>query len=104
MFLLKVKKCPFMSKVKWNDIKSRLTGFSALGIGLEWLPPVSEREVAEQVVTFLENEGLLYVPLNWEYPNECFQSADKIRDTLTQILVVPRSSKVFANGSAIRMA
>lgn len=98
-----------MKKLKWNDISSRISslGFSIpiFGVSLQWTPSPSERNFAKRTITFLENEGLLYIAFEFERPEDCYNSADKIRDGLTtRMEEIERETEVFKNADEIRKA
>lgn len=66
---------------------------------------VPEERVAEGIITFLENKGLLYVALDYEHPHACYKSASAIRDALTELMLrVSRQSDVYRFGDQLRMA
>jgi hypothetical protein len=80
-----------MAKIAWQHILTRLNGLGistpVFGVSVNWIPPKSEKEFAEKTIIYLENEGLLYVSFDYEHPKDCHQSADKIRDGLTTLLM-----------------
>lgn len=66
-------------RLSFNEISSRFNGISAFGFGASWTPEPNECKVVEDLVTFLENEGLLYAGHEWEHPQDCYESADRVR-------------------------
>lgn len=72
--------------MKFQEIASRLTGFSTPVFGVQWNPPESQRAVARRVIAFLEDRRVLFVPSEMEVPGHCVQSILRIREFLTQEL------------------
>lgn len=72
--------------MKFQEIISRLTGFSTPIFGVQWNPPESQRTVARRVIAFLEDRRVLFVPSEMESPEHCMQSILRIRELLTQEL------------------
>jgi Family of unknown function (DUF6650) len=72
--------------VRFDEIKSRITGLSCPIFGVSWTPPEPERKVARRVVTFLEDRRVLYVPSEVEIPHHCVESVLQIRHQLTHEL------------------
>jgi hypothetical protein len=72
--------------MKFQEIISRLTGFSTPIFGVQWTPPESQRAAARRVVVFLEDRRVLFVPSEMESPEHCVQSILRIREFLTHEL------------------
>ncbi|HLI08611.1 MAG TPA: DUF6650 family protein [Ktedonobacteraceae bacterium] len=71
-------------KLLFQEIASKITGFSTPVFGIQWEPPRKEREIAKSVVTFLEDRRVLYNPTELELPQHCISSAVEIRHFLTE--------------------
>jgi hypothetical protein len=54
--------------MKFQEIISRLTGFSTPIFGAQWNPPELQRVVARRVIAFLEDRRVLFVPSEMESP------------------------------------
>jgi len=94
-----------MKRIYWNDISSRFTGISFPIGGFSWNPPPDERKIAEELVTYLENQGLFYAPFEWEHPKDCYNSADRVRDEITATMQkLRRRMAAFHRSEAIRVA
>ena len=61
----------------------KFTGFSTPVAGVSWELTKSEKEVARQVVTFLEDRRLLFGERHMEDELQCYRSAGAIRAFLT---------------------
>ena len=48
--------------MKFSEIAGRLSGFSTPIFGVQWEPPVIDRDVARRVISFLEDRRVLYDP------------------------------------------
>jgi hypothetical protein len=96
------------SRIPWRAILSHLTSIGLGPFSLGWKPPATERGVAERVVTLLEDQGLLYLAVDWEHPAECYRTAKRLRDRLTRILstppTLPPDKAVVLHTKAIRAA
>ena len=63
------------------------TGRAAIPIfGVQWKPPVLDRDVARRVIVFLEDRRVLYDPYEVETPELCVKSVLEIRAFLTEVL------------------
>lgn len=69
--------------MKFQQVLSRITGFSVPVFGIQWTPPEAERTVANRVLTFLEDRRVLYVPSEMEVPHHGVASVLRIREFLT---------------------
>jgi hypothetical protein len=72
--------------MKFEEIASRITGFSSPVFGVSWNPPEPEVTAARRVITFLEDRRVLFVPSTMEVPDHCIQSVIEIRHFLTDEL------------------
>jgi hypothetical protein len=72
--------------VKVSEIANRLTGFSTPIFGVSWTPPQLDREVAQRVIRFLEDRGMLYQPYEAEVPEWVVESVLHTRRFLTECL------------------
>ena len=70
-------------RLLFQEIASKITGFSTPVFGMQWTPPSKEREIAKSVVTFLEDRRVLYNPTELELPHHCISSVIEIRHFLT---------------------
>jgi len=74
----------------WKEIANRMRGFSAgvgpISVGAQWEPPSRERDIAQQVITFLEDRRVLFNPYYLEDGGHCIQSVLDIRRFLTETL------------------
>lgn len=70
----------------YKDIAKRITGIGCPLFSVSWNPPKLEVDIAQRVVTFLEDRRVLYNPMELEVPEHCKQSVIKIREFITQTL------------------
>lgn len=71
-------------RLLFQEIASKITGFSTPVFGIQWEPPTKEREIAKSVVTFLEDRRVLYNLTELELPRHCISSVIEIRHFLTE--------------------
>jgi hypothetical protein len=91
------------AKLKGKQLAHRLTGISTPIGGLSWTPPVDEREVAKQLLVFLEDRRALFMPYNMEVAPYVDDSILEIRQRLTEDLEkISRSSVLGESVSAMR--
>jgi len=69
--------------MQWQELLSRITGFSVPIFGVSWNPPEAERSVAKRVLAVLEDKRVLYRLTEFEYPDGCKTSVEDIREKLT---------------------
>jgi hypothetical protein len=69
--------------MKFSDIVKRITGISTPIFGVSWNPENTERDVAKEVIAYLEDRRVLYNPCEMECPDHCVQSVLQIREFLT---------------------
>ena len=72
--------------MNWKKIANRIRGFSLGGFGAEWEPPQLEQDIAQSVITFLEDRRVLFNPYPLEEGNQCIESVLEIRKFLTGVL------------------
>jgi hypothetical protein len=91
--------------MKFKDIIKRITGISTPIFGVSWNPEKTERDIARQVITFLEDRRVLYNPCEMECPNHCVQSVLQIREFLTsKIAETPEKTELSNSLRAMRAA
>src|SRR5437868_4133219 len=71
-------------RLLFQEIASKITGFSTPVFGIQWTPPSKERDIAKSVVSFLEDRRVLYNPTELELPHHCISSVIEIRRFLTE--------------------
>lgn len=72
--------------MKFSEIAGRITGFSTPLFGVQWTAPQLDREVAREVIVFLEDRRVLYSPYEVEMPDHVVSSVFEIRHFLTECL------------------
>jgi hypothetical protein len=78
--------------MKFKDIAKRMRGFSfelpivGGGAGVEWEPPQLERDIAQRVITFLEDRRALFRHFDLEVSSDVVRSVQQMRGFLTDIL------------------
>ncbi len=91
--------------MKFDEIKSRITGLSCPIFGVSWNPPESERAIARRVIAFLENRRVLFSPFEWEVPDHCAQSVIEMRHFLThELLAIDANKEIAQSLRAMRAA
>ncbi len=75
---------------------ARLTGFSTPLFGASWQPSATERDVASELLTRLEDRRVLYNPASAEIPHHCAQSIIEVRHILTDALAKLAGKGVLA--------
>ena len=91
--------------MKFNELASRLTGFSIPVFGVSWSPPESEIAVARRVLAFLEDRRVLFNPYQLEVADQCVDSVIEIRKFLTvEIGQLASDSKLGEHLRGIRAA
>lgn len=94
-------------RLKGKSLLSRINGMSLpfTGGGLNWRPPVDEREIAKNLLTYLEDRRALYNPYALEIIDHVIQSIIEIRERLTSDLgVVSRTSVLGESLMSMRAA
>jgi hypothetical protein len=64
----------------------RLTGFSTPFVGVSWIAPPAERDLAAELLARLEDRRVLYNPSDAESPEHCVRSVIEIRHLLSETL------------------
>ena len=91
------------AKLKGKQLAKRLTGISTPIGGISWTPPVDERDVAKQLLVFLEDRRALFMPYDMEVGLYVVDSILEIRQRLTEDLEqISRSSVLGESISAMR--
>ncbi len=91
--------------MKFLEIANRITGVSLPIFGISWNPPKLERQIAEKVITYLEDRRVLYNPYELESPKHCVESINQIRVFLTeQLYDLDRDSELSQTLRAMRDA
>lgn len=91
--------------MKFKDIIKRLTGISTPIFGVSWNPENTERDIAQQVISYLEDRRVLYNPTEMECPDHCVQSVLQIREFLTsKIGELPENTEISKSLRAMRAA
>lgn len=74
--------------MRFKQVLSRMRGLSLglTGVGASWVPPKAEVDIAQEVITFLEDRRVLFNDFAYEIESECIDSSLKIRDFLTNVL------------------
>lgn len=91
--------------MKFKDITKRITGISTPIFGVSWNPENTERDIARQVITYLEDRRVLYTPSEMESPSHCVQSVLQIRQFLTsKIGKAPEETELTNSLRAMRAA
>ena len=89
----------------FKDIAKRITGISILNSGVSWNPPEPESDVAQRVISELEDRRVLYNPSEMELPAHCVESIIQIRRMLTcELKNLDQSSNLAASLKAMRAA
>ncbi|MEG8990281.1 DUF6650 family protein [Ignavibacteria bacterium 4148-Me] len=92
-------------KLTYQEIKSRLTGFSIPIFGISWQPDEAEIKIAKRVITQLEDRRVLYSPYELEVPRHCVSSVLEIRKMLTdEIGKVSQKSDLYNDLQLLRAA
>ena len=91
--------------MNFKEIANRLTGFSTPVFGVSWSPPKLESEIAQRIITELEDRRVLFNPTEMELPQHCVDSVLQIRQMLTHELKnLDPSSNLAGNVKAMRAA
>lgn len=64
----------------------KVTGVSFLAFGVQWEPGVSDAQVAEGVIAYMEDRRVLYNPMAAEDGHHCVASIVQIREELTKAI------------------
>ncbi|MGE4318639.1 MAG: DUF6650 family protein [Deferribacterales bacterium] len=86
-----------------NMFKYRLTGISFPFGGISWEKKKSERDYVKELLSFLEDRRVLYVPCEAEVPRYAYESVQEIRKFLTQYMInVGEKSYIYPHLKALR--
>ncbi len=92
-------------QLTYQEIKSRLTGFSIPIFGISWQPDESEINIAKRIIVELEDRRILYSPYELEVPRYCINSILDIRKILTsEISKLKQNSELYNNLQLLRAA
>jgi hypothetical protein len=92
-------------KVAFQDLASRITGFSVPMFGVSWSPPEPERKHIRHLIHFLEDRRVLFVPYHLEVVEEVNHSVREIRHQLTATLqALPEGSYAASSIKVMRRA
>ena len=92
-------------KLAYQEIKSRLTGFSIPIFGISWQPDEAEIRIAQRIITQLEDRRVLYSPHEMELPKHCVSSVLEIRRILTDELgKISQKSQLYSDLQMLRAA
>jgi hypothetical protein len=90
--------------MRFSEIMRRVTRISAFGFGAEWQPPDSEYRHMREILSFLEDRRVLYIPSEAESPQHCVSSVLEIRQVLTNQLPNFRDEDTIGSLRAMRAA
>lgn len=92
-------------KLLFQEVASRITGFSISFLGASWNPPASERKIVKDVLVFLEDRRALYSEYAFEIEAQVNASVLEIRQQLTNaIQQLPDGSNAIPHLRAMRSA
>ena len=93
------------TKIRFQEIASRITGISIPVFGVSWNPPVSERKIVREVLVFLEDRRALYNDYAHEIEDQVTTSVLEMRKNLTDaIQKLPDESNAVPRLRAMRAA
>lgn len=72
-------------KFAFLRVANRLTGISTPVFGASWKPPELDVDVANELITFLEDRRMLTVPHAWENAQDVVKSVMETRAKLTEV-------------------
>lgn len=91
--------------MKFEEIFKNITGISCPIFGLSWNPSKSERQIAKEIIIFLEPRRVLYNPSQMEVPEHCISSVLEIKTFFTnQMMNINQKSELYRYVSAMRLA
>jgi hypothetical protein len=93
-----------LGRLASTTMRYRLTGVSLPWFGAQWERVPGDREVAEQIITFLENRRVLFGERHVEDHHYCLSSVNEIRHFLTAQIIAARSEDLRASLRAMRAA
>lgn len=91
------------AKLKGKKLLGRLTGISTPIGGVSWTPPADESDVARNLLVFLEDRRVLFIPYDMEVGLYVLRSVEEIRTRLTKDLEqLARTSTLGESIAAMR--
>jgi len=91
--------------MKFKEIIKRITGISTPIFGISWSPDNTERDLAQEIISYLEDRRVLYNPSIVESPHHCVESVLQIREFLTaKIGKIDQDSELSNSLRAMRAA
>lgn len=91
--------------MKFKEILKRITGISTPVFGISWNPDNTERDLAQEIISHLEDRRVLYNPSIVESPHHCVESVLQIREFLTsKIGKMDQGSELTKSLRAMRAA
>lgn len=94
--------------MKFSEIGQRINGIGIstpiLGFSINWNPPESAKNIAREVIIFLENRRVLYNSYHLETYTHCVYSANEMRDFLTDKIIKASSDDLEKHLRAMRRA
>lgn len=92
-------------KVSFQDLASRITGFSTPIFGVSSKPSEPERNHIRRLIHFLEDRRVLFVPYHLEVIDEVNRPVLEIREQLTETLqALPEASYAVSAVRVLRAA
>ena len=92
-------------KFAFSSMANRLTGISTPFFGASWNPAELDVDLANELITFLEDRRMLYVPFAWENPPYVIESVMQTRAELSTLVSrVDRHSPLGESARAMRAA
>jgi hypothetical protein len=92
-------------ELTYQEIKSRLTGFSISVFGISWQPDEAEIRIAQRIITQLEDRRVLYSSHEMELPKHCINSVLEIRRILIDELgKISQKSQLYNDLQILRAA
>jgi hypothetical protein len=95
-----------MKRRSWKELISRVSGISISGLGsVSWVAGPNERKISEEVITYIEDQGIFSSPFEWEHPKETYVAAGTVRTQLTAYMQkLNRDMESFAHFDTVRKA
>jgi hypothetical protein len=94
--------------MKFSEIGQRINGIGIstpiFGFSVNWNPSESAKNIAREVIIFLESRRVLYNPYNLEDDRHCISSAIEMRNFLTDRITKTSSDDLERHLRAMRSA
>jgi hypothetical protein len=94
--------------MKFSEIGQKINGIGIstpiFGFSVNWNPSESAKQIAREVIIFLENRRVLYNPYSMETYSHCLNSANQMRDFLTDKITKVPSDDLEKHLRAMRKA